>query len=497
MERVVLRANRRIRVDAGRNDGGNRIGRATRMLTALELARGQFAFTIGLHIVLAALSIGLAHYLMVLEVLWLRSRRQVYLDVYHYWLKPFALTFAAGAVSGIVMEFQFGTNWAPFSARTGPVVGPMMMYEIVVAFFLESGFLGVMLFGMRKVGPRLHLAATALVATGSLLSAFWILSANSWMQTPAGYTIGADGQLLPADWWAIVFNPSFGYRFAHMTLAAFLATGLLVGGVGGWHMIRDPARHGAKTMVSMALWMVLFAAPLQLLVGDLHGENTLAYQPQKLAAIEGSWAARPPGSGEPMVLFGIPDMQAHRNRHEVAIPRVASLYLRHNLTGTIRGLDEFPAADLPPVPIVFLAFRVMVGLGLLMIAIGIAGLVVRLRARLHAARWLHGAMVAMAPAGFVAMLAGWTVTEVGRQPWTVYGVLRTADSVTPQIATAGVAGSFGVAVVIYAAMFAAGLAALVHLLAKPPRRGEQGPHPSLARRIALPDDAGNTRGEDA
>jgi cytochrome d ubiquinol oxidase subunit I len=452
------------------------------MAAAIELARSQFAFTIGLHIVLAAFSIGLANYLMVLEALWLRSGRQVYLDVYNYWLKPFALTFAVGAVSGIVMEYQFGTNWGTFATRTGSVIGPMMMYEIVVAFFLESGFVGVMLFGMKKVGPKLHFAATALVAFGSILSAFWILSANSWMQTPAGYRIDA-GRFVPADWWAIVFNPSFPYRLAHMTVAAFLATAFFVGGVAGWHLLRDAKSRGACTMLSMALWMALFAAPLQLVIGDLHGENTLKHQPQKVAAMEGDWDAREPGSGEPMVLFAVPDMSEHRNRDEIAIPRVASLYLRHNLTGTIRGLNEFPPADIPPVPIVFFAFRVMVGLGLLMIAAGVAGVVLRVRRRLSRARWLHWAMVAMTPAGFVAMLAGWTVTEVGRQPWTVYGVLRTGESASPQIGWAAVAGSFGVTVAIYVAMFAAGGFFLVRLLSRPPYEGEEGPHPELVQRI--------------
>jgi cytochrome d ubiquinol oxidase subunit I len=453
------------------------------MEAATDLARSQFAFTIGLHIILAAFSIGLANYLMVVEALWLSTKRQVYIDVYNYWLKPFALTFAVGAVSGIVMEFQFGTNWSSFSSRTGSVIGPMMMYEIVVSFFLESGFVGVMLFGMKKVGPKLHFGATTLVAIGSILSAFWILSANSWMQTPAGYRLAADGRFLPVDWWAIVFNPSFPFRFVHMTLAAFLATAFFVGGVGAWHLLKDGNSHGARTMLSMALWMALFAAPLQLFAGDKHGENTLEYQPQKLAAMEGDWDTRPPGSGEPLVLFAIPDMQARRNYYELAIPHVASLYLRHNLTGTIRALNDFPRADIPPVPIVFFAFRAMVGLGMLMIAAGIAGLVVRLRGRLDRARWLHRAMVAMTPTGFVAMLAGWTVTEVGRQPWTVYGLMRTAQSASPEIQPTAVAWSFGITVVIYVAMFAAGLYFLILLLRRPPQQHEQGPNPSLADRI--------------
>ena len=453
------------------------------MEAGIDLARSQFGFTIGLHIVLAAFSIGLANYLMVLEALWLWTARQVYIDIYNYWLKPFALTFAVGAVSGIVMEYQFGTNWGAFAVRTGPVIGPMMMYEIVVAFFLESGFLGVMLFGMKKVGRKWHFGATVLVAIGSILSAFWILSANSWMHTPAGYEMGADGRFLPVDWWAIVFNPSFPYRLVHMTLAAFLSTAFLVGGVAAWHLLRDRHAHGARAMLSMSLWMALFAAPLQLLAGDKHGENTLEHQPQKVAAMEGDWDARAPGSGEPMVLFAVPDMRERRNHYEVSIPRVASLYLRHDLSGTIRGLKEFPPSDIPPVPTVFFAFRAMVGLGLLMIAAGIAGLVLRWKRRLYDATWLHRAMVAMSPAGFVAMLAGWTVTEVGRQPWTVYGALRTSQSISPQIGWQTVAWSLAATVALYVVMFGVGLYYLVRLLARPPEEGEQGPHPSLVQHI--------------
>lgn len=462
------------------------------MGTALVLARSQFAFTIGLHIIIAAFSIGLANFLMVLEALWLWRGQQVYIDLYNYWLKLFALTFAVGAVSGIVMEYQFGTNWSAFAQKTGAVIGPMMMYEVVVAFFLESGFIGVMLFGMKKVGKRLHFAATTLVALGSLISAFWILSANSWMNTPAGYSVTTDGRFAAANWWSIVFNPSFPYRLVHMTLAAFLATGMFVGGVGAWHLLRDRAARGARVMVSMSLWMVLVVAPLQLIAGDQHGENTLKYQPQKVAAMEGDWDARPPGSGEPMVLFAIPDMHEHRNRSEVAIPRVASLYLRHNLTGTIRGLNEFPRDDIPPVPVVFFAFRVMVGLGLLMIALGVAGVILRWRRRLYDVRWLHRAMVALAPAGFVALLAGWTVTEVGRQPYTVYGVLRTAESATP-VAQSTIAGSMTAIVVVYAIVFAIGLVYLLRMLGRPPKENEAGPHPVLARRLG--GDAGGARNE--
>jgi cytochrome d ubiquinol oxidase subunit I len=456
---------------------------------AILIARNQFGFTISLHIVVAAFSIGLANFLMVLEGLWLWKKRQTFIDIYNYWLKIFTLTFVVGAVSGIVMEYQFGTNWSAFSTKAGAVIGPMMMYEVVVAFFLESGFIGVMLFGMKKVGKWLHFAATTCVAGGSLLSAFWILSANSWMQTPAGYRVAADGRFVPVDWWAIIFNPSFPYRFAHMTLAAFLGTAFVVGGVGAWHVRRDHANAHARMMFSMALWMAAIVAPAQLVVGDQHGENTLEHQPQKLAAMEGDWQPHPSGAGVPMVLFAIPDVQAHTNRFEVAIPRLASLYLHHNLTGTIRSLDEFPPQDIPPVPIVFFAFRVMVGLGLLMIAVGVASIVLRWRGALYDARWLQYVMIAMSPAGFVAMLAGWTVTEVGRQPYTVFGQLRTADSMSP-VALPAVSWSAGCVLATYVVAFGIGLASLLRILAKPPKAREAGPYPALVLRLSA--DAGRS-----
>lgn len=447
------------------------------------VARSQFGFTIGMHVVLATFSIGLANYLMVLEALWLWKKEQAFIDLFNYWLKIFALTFAVGVVSGVVMEYQFGTNWSAFATKTGAIIGPLMMYEVVVAFFLESGFIGVMLFGMKRVGKRLHFLATVCVALGSLFSAFWILSANSWMQTPAGYELAENGRFVPVDWWAIIFNPSFPYRLAHMTLAAFLAAAFLVGGVGAWHLLRDRTNAPARIMFSMALWMATLVAPLQLIVGDQHGENTLEYQPQKLAAMEGAWDPRAPGSGQPMVLFAIPDVAHQTNHLEVAVPRVASLYLRQNLTGTIRSLKEFAPQDLPPVPIVFFAFRVMVGLGLLMIAIGLASFVLRWRHAVYDARWLQYTMIAMSPAGFVAMLAGWTVTEVGRQPYTVFGILRTIDSASP-VALPAVTWSAGCIGATYVIAFGIGFFYLLRLVAKPPRVKEPGPHPTLAVRIS-------------
>jgi cytochrome d ubiquinol oxidase subunit I len=384
-------------------------------------------------------------------------------------------------VTGVVMEFVFGTNWSALSSRAGAILGPMMYMEILVAFFLEAGFMGVMLFGMGRVRPWVHFMATTIVATGTLFSAFWILAANSWMQTPDGYTLAADGRFLPVDWWAAIFNPSFPWRLAHMTVAALLGTACLVAACGAWHLLREARALPARKMFSLAMWMLVLLAPLQVVLGDLHGENTRDHQPIKLAAMEGAWDPPPAGEGEPLRLFALPDMQARRNHYEVAIPTIGSLYLRHNLQGRIHTLNQYPAADLPWVPGVFWAFRLMVGLGLLMMATGIAGLVVRLRGRLWQARWLHRVMVLMAPAGFVAMLAGWWVTETGRQPWSVYGVLRTVDSVSP-VSGQLVLGSLIATVLVYVLVFALGLWFLLKLMSHLPTEDEPGAAPEVAQR---------------
>lgn len=449
--------------------------------TALLLARGQFAFTIGFHIVLAAFTLGLAQFLMVLEGLWLWRKQQVWLSLWRYWSKIFALNVAVGVVTGVVMEFSFGTNWSGLASRTGAVLGPMLYMEVLVAFFLEAGFMGVMLFGMGKVRPWVHFMATSIVALGSFFSAFWILAANSWMQTPDGFVIGAEGRFEPVDWWAAIINPSFPWRMAHMVAAAMLGTACLVAACGAWHLLRDARHPAARHMFSLAMWMLVVMAPLQIVLGDLHGENTRDHQPVKLAAIEGNWNPPPPGEGEPMRLFAIPDMAARRNHYEVAIPDVGSLYLRHNLQGTIHSLNQYPQDTLPWVPLVFWSFRVMVGLGLLMTFAGVAGLVVRLRRRLFYARWLLRLMVLMALAGFVAMLAGWVVTEAGRQPWTVYGLLRTAESASP-VSPSLVLGSLVCIVTVYLALFGLGLWFLLRILSRPPQRDEEGAMPDVARR---------------
>jgi cytochrome d ubiquinol oxidase subunit I len=447
--------------------------------SALIAARAQFAITISFHIVLAALTIGLANFLMVLEGLWLWHGRKIYLDVYLYWLKVFALNVAVGTASGLILEYQFGLNWSRLSTQAGDILGPLMFYEVLAAFFLEAGFLGIMLFGLKKVGPRLHFFATCAVALGSLISAFWILSANSWMQTPAGYAVATDGRFMAEDWWAIIFNPSFPYRLAHMTLAAFLGTATLVAGISAWQLLRQPQNPRARLQFSMALWMIVVLSPLQIVVGDLHGQHSLKVQPLKVAAIEGTWTRPSDGAGEPLRLFAIPDMAERRNHWEVAIPRIGSLYLRHDLTGTIPALDEFPHEDLPPVPVVFFAFRFMVGLGLLMVGQGLTSLVLRWGHSVYTARWMLRGCVVMAPAGFLAMLSGWVVTEVGRQPFTIYGLLRTADSLS-SVSRQQVIGSTWTILVFYLVIFGIGLWVLLRITREPPRTDEAGPQPTLA-----------------
>ncbi|GGD98480.1 cytochrome ubiquinol oxidase subunit I [Aureimonas endophytica] len=438
-------------------------------LDALLLARAQFAFTISFHIVFPAFSIGLASFLAVLEALWLKTGRELYLNLFRYWTKIFAVAFAMGVVSGIVMSYQFGTNWSVFSDKAGPVIGPLMAYEVLSAFFLEAGFLGVMLFGLNKVGPRLHFLATLMVALGTFFSAFWILSVNSWMQTPQGHSVNAAGQFVPEDWWAIVFNPSFPYRLVHMLLAAYLTTALVVGAVGAWHLLRENGNKGARKMFGMALGMLAVVAPLQILAGDAHGLNTLEHQPAKVMAMEGHFRSHPDGA--PLILFGLPDPAAGEVRHAIEIPKLSSLILKHDPNAPLAGLETVPRENWPPVPVVFWSFRVMVGLGMLMLGLGLFGLVARWRGTLYTSKALHRFALAMGPAGFVAVLAGWVTTEVGRQPFTVYGLLRTADSASP-LAAPAVAASLLAFVLVYFAVFGAGVLYILKLMGHAPHRGE-------------------------
>ncbi len=435
---------------------------------ALELARFQFAFTVAFHIIFPSFTIGLASYLAVLEGLWLWKKDDAYLQVFNYWKTIFAVAFAMGVVSGIVMSYQFGTNWSVFSDKAGPVIGPLMGYEVLTAFFLEAGFLGIMLFGLNRVGPKLHFVATLVVAFGTLLSAFWILSVNSWMQTPAGYAINEVGQYVPVDWWEIVFNPSFPYRLVHMVLAAYLTTAFVVGAVGAFHLLRDRQNRGARIMFSMAMWMALLVAPLQLIAGHAHGENTLEHQPTKIAAMEGHFETK---RGQPLILFGDPDAEAETVHNAIEIPKLGSWVLTGDFEGEVQGLKAWPKEEWPPLDIVFWSFRIMVGIGMLMILVGLWSGFERLRGNLFEARWLQRLAVVMGPAGFVAVVAGWVVTEVGRQPWTIYGQLTTAASASP-IETPAVATSLLVFIVVYFIVFGAGTFYLLRLMGKTPEAGE-------------------------
>jgi cytochrome d ubiquinol oxidase subunit I len=385
--------------------------------------------------------------------------------LFDYWKKIFAVAFGMGVVSGFVMSYQFGTNWSTFADKTGPVLGPLMAYEVLSAFFLEAGFLGIMLFGREKVGHGLHMFATAMVAIGTLMSATWILSVNSWMQTPQGYAINDAGQFIPVDWWAIVFNPSFPYRLVHMVLAAYLTTALVVGAVGGLHLLRDRLDQTALRMFSMAMWMLIVVAPLQILAGDEHGLNTLEHQPTKIMAMEGHYDSHPDGA--PLILFGIPNPAAKHIDYAVQIPRASSLILKHDLNAPMLGLDTVDDADEPPVAILFWSFRVMVGLGFAMLGLGAWSLYRRWRGGLAHAPWLQRAAIVMGPMGFVAVLAGWITTEVGRQPFTVYGLLRTGDSLGP-VAAPAIAASLLAFIVVYFFVFGAGTFYLLRMMNKRP-----------------------------
>ncbi|HEX9948414.1 MAG TPA: cytochrome ubiquinol oxidase subunit I [Allosphingosinicella sp.] len=460
--------------------------------TALLLARAQFAFTVSFHFIFPAFSIGLASYLAVLEGLWLATGRAAYLALFRYWLKIFAIAFAMGVVSGIVMSYQFGTNWSVFSDRAGPIVGPLMAYEVLTAFFLEAGFLGVMLFGLERVGKKLHFVATLMVAAGTAMSAFWILSVNSWMQTPTGWTTNAAGQFVPAgSWLDIIFNPSFPYRLVHTVLAAYLTTALVVGAVGAWHLLKGRGNEAVRISFSMAMWMAALVAPVQIFVGDLHGLNTLEHQPAKVMAMEGHFESYKDGA--PLILIGQPDSKAEKTHVLIEVPKLSSLILKHDANAPLAGLKSVPKENRPPAEIVFWSFRIMVGLGLLMFALGLWSLLARLRRRLYDWRWLHRFAVAMGPAGFVAVIAGWVTTEVGRQPWVIYGLLRTKDAVSP-IASPGVTGSLIAFVLVYFAVFGAGTLYILRLMAKAPEEGEGGEPKTPIRTAGVTPAAGVGRG---
>jgi len=466
-------------------------------VSALQLARIQFGFTVSFHILFPAITIGLASYLVVLEGLWLWKQEVVYRDLYHFWSTIFAVNFGMGVVSGIVMAYQFGTNWSYFTGFAGGVTGPLLTYEVLTAFFLEAGFLGVALFGWNKVGPTLHFFATAMVALGTLISTTWILASNSWMQTPQGFTIVA-GRVVPVDWLKVIFNPSFPFRLAHMTVAAYLSTALFVGAAGAWHLLKGHDNARVRTMLSMAMWMALLVTPVQIFLGDLHGRNTLEHQPAKIAAIEGHWR-NSPGQSVPLIAVGLPDMAAETTRFALEIPHAGSVILTHTWNGQIPGLMDFPPQDRPNATIIFWTFRVMAGLGMLMLLLGVWSLALRPRGRLFQSRLFLRFAVLMGPAGLVALIAGWLTTEIGRQPWVVYGVMRTKDAVSNH-SVATLSTSLAIFVVMYFAVFGTGISYILRLVAEGPDPSVHGAAPTdedqLRQRPSRPMSAAPARSND-
>lgn len=430
---------------------------------ATFLARIQFAFTITFHIIFPAFTIGLSAFIATLIARWLYSGEEHFRSLARFWTKIFAVSFAMGVVSGIVLSYQFGTNWSRFSVVTGNVIGPLIGYEVLTAFFLEATFLGVLLFGWNRVPPWLHLVSAIMVAVGTAISAFWILSANSWMQFPTGHEV-RDGIAYPVDWLAIVFNPTFPLRLLHMLIAAYLTTSVVVFGVGARYALAGKFPVQARTMLHMGLGMMILLAPLQLVVGDIHGLKTAEYQPAKLAAIEGHWDG---GKIAPLVLFGWPNMKTERNDYEIGIPKLGSLIITHDWNGTFKGLKDFAPQDRPYVPAPFFAFRLMVGIGLLLIAMAFvggylwwSGKLLTSRLYLRAASWSW-------PLGFIAIVAGWIVTETGRQPWIATGILRTADASSP-LSFTRVAISLALFVVVYSVVFTMGIRYINKLINKGP-----------------------------
>ncbi|MDH4390977.1 MAG: cytochrome ubiquinol oxidase subunit I [Aquabacterium sp.] len=433
-------------------------------MDALVLARMQFAANISFHILFPTITIALGWVLLFFRWRWLRTHQTAWLLAYRFWTKIFALSFALGVVSGLVMSFQFGTNWPGFMERVGNIAGPLLGYEVLTAFFLEATFLGVMLFGHGRVSERVHLLATFLVALGTTMSAFWILALNSWMQTPAGFRI-EDGVFHVTSWAQVIFNPSFPYRLAHVLLASALTVAFLLAGVAAWQLLRGTANRSTGKVLRTGLTMGALLVPLQVLVGDLHGLNTLEHQPAKVAAMEGVWQTE---SGAPLLLFAVPDEATRSNHLAIGIPKLASLILTHDLDGTIRGLDEFKGAH-PPVKPLFYGFRVMVGTGMLMGVVAFAGLALLWRRRWAAdamPRWLLWPMAGMAFSGWVATLAGWYVTEIGRQPFIVYGLLRTAD-VASAVPAPHIALTLALYCTLYLGLLVAYVGVVRHLAEKP------------------------------
>jgi cytochrome bd ubiquinol oxidase subunit I len=437
---------------------------------ALLLSRMQFAWVIALHILLPAFTVGLACYIATLEVRWWLTKRDDIRRLSAFWIKIFAVSFGMGVVSGIVMPFQFGTNWSRFSDGASNVIGALLAYEVLVAFFLEAAFLGVLLFGRKLVPQWAHALSGVMVALGTLLSSFWILAVNSWMQTPQGHQI-IDGRYFPVSMFDIIFTPSFPYRLVHTVTAFVITTAFVILGVGALYLRQGRFADESKIMVRMSLGFLAIMLPFQVLIGDLHGLNTLEHQPAKVAAMEGLWETQ---TRVPASLFAIPDQEGERNRFEVAIPVLGSIYLTHDPNGEVKGLKEWPKEDRPPVAIVYFAFRVMVGVAILMLAVVVTGLVLWRRGSVFQTGWYLRLCTWCIPIGFIAVLAGWTTTEVGRQPWVIYGLMRTAQALTPSLTATDVAISLAVYVVSYIIIFGGGFILLTRLVQAGPSPGSAG-----------------------
>src|SRR5215469_9891524 len=453
------------------------------------LSRLQFAWVIAWHILLPAFTVGLSSFIAVQEGLWLATGRDVYVRISTFWTKIFAIAFGMGVVTGIVMPFQFGTNWSRYSSAAANVLSPLFAYEDLTAFFLEAGFLGVLLFGRKLVPPWAYFVSALMVALGTLFSSFWILSANSWMQTPAGYET-VNGQFFPTDWFAVIFNPSFPYRLVHVVVGFFLTTGFVVLGVGAYLVGREPSAQEGRTTLSMALWLLTVLVPLQMVIGDLHGLNTREYQPAKLAAIEARWDT---GRRVPLTLFAVPSESSERNNFAIEVPWLGSLILTHHLNGEVKGLKDFPADQRPPVAIPFFAFRIMVGCAGIMLGIVLVGGWLRWRGRLYSTSLFLRLVQLVAPIGFVAVVAGWCVTEVGRQPWTVYGLLRTTQSVSPSLTSIDVAISLAGYMLVYLLIYPWGLSLMLRIIRRGPGQSDERASRIEGRRPQAPVPAGALR----
>ena len=451
-------------------------------LDPVLLSRLQFAWVIGWHILMPAFTVGCASYIALLEGIHLVTGREVYVRVSMFWIRIFSVAFGVGVVSGVIMPFQFGTNWSRFADAASNVLGPLFAYEGIMAFFLESAFLGVLLFGRKLVPAWAHFVAALMVAVGTLFSSFWILAANSWMQTPVGYEF-VNGQFMPANWIDIIFSPSFPYRLAHTVVGFYVTTGFAVVGVAAYLLRSGRFFPEARIMLSMTLWLLSVLVPLQIFIGDQHGLNTLEHQPAKLAAIEARWDT---ARGVPLTLFAIPDQKNETNHFAVDVPYLGSLILTHSFDGEIKGLKEFAPQDRPPVAIPFFAFRIMVGIGMLMLLLLAVSWLLRLTGDLFDSTWFLRACLFMGPMGFVAVLAGWTTTEVGRQPWTVYGLMRTVDSVPPSLTGTDALISLLGYMAVYLVIFPAGILVMAKMVRKGPAPGPDADSPIESGRPAGP-----------